>query len=160
MSLSNKTGPLVSRQDLATGPQEELFWESERAGLKSALAPCPVWLSGHRALYVLSQDLRALPRRISIFQDSSSSLCSSWPVPSDVAYCLSSPVRSCFPRGLDGKESACSVGDPASIPGLGRLPGEGNCYPLQYSCLENPMDRGAWWAIAHGAAKGWTQLSD
>ena len=48
-----------------------------------------------------------------------------------------------FPGGSDGKESACSVGDPGSIPGLRRSPGEGNCNPLQHSCLENPMDRGA-----------------
>ena len=46
-----------------------------------------------------------------------------------------------FPGGSDSKESACNVGDPSSIPGLGRSPGEGNGYPLQYSCLENPMDR-------------------
>ena len=46
-----------------------------------------------------------------------------------------------FPRGSDGKESACSAGDPGLIPGSGRSPGEGNGYPLQYSCLENPMDR-------------------
>ena len=51
-----------------------------------------------------------------------------------------------FPGGLDGKASAYNVGDPGSIPGLGRSPGEGNGNPLQYSCLENPMDRGAWWA--------------
>jgi len=51
------------------------------------------------------------------------------------------------------KESACSAGDPASIPGLGRSPGEGNGNPLQYSCLENPMDRGAWQAIVHGVAR-------
>ena len=49
-----------------------------------------------------------------------------------------------FPGGSDGKESACSVGDPGLIPGLGRSPGEGNGYPLQYSCLENFIDRGAW----------------
>ena len=49
-----------------------------------------------------------------------------------------------FPGGSDGKESACNVGDPGSIPGLGRYPGEGNGYPLQYCCLENSMDRGAW----------------
>ena len=48
---------------------------------------------------------------------------------------------------LDGKESTCSVGDLGSIPGWGRSPGEGNGYPLQYSCLENPMDRGAWRAV-------------
>ena len=49
-----------------------------------------------------------------------------------------------FPSGLDGKESACNAGDPGSIPGLGRSSGEGNGNPLQYSCLENPMDGGAW----------------
>ena len=58
-----------------------------------------------------------------------------------------------FPRGSDGKESACSVGDPDLIPGLGRAPGEGNDNPLQYSCLENPMDRAAWWATVHGVLK-------
>ena len=51
------------------------------------------------------------------------------------------------------KESACSAGAPGSILGLGRCPGEGNGYPLQYSCLGNPMNRGAWWAIVHGGRK-------
>ena len=55
--------------------------------------------------------------------------------------------------GSDGKESACSAGDPGLIPGLGRSPGEGNGSPLQFSCLENAMDRGAWWAIVPGVAK-------
>ena len=49
-----------------------------------------------------------------------------------------------FSGGSDGKESTCSAGDPGLIPGLGRSPGEGHGYPFQYSCLENPMDRGAW----------------
>ena len=52
-----------------------------------------------------------------------------------------------------GKESACNAGDPGSIPGLGRSPGEGNGNPLQYSCLGNPMDRGAWQATVHGVPK-------
>ena len=52
-----------------------------------------------------------------------------------------------------GKESACNAGDLGSIPGLGRFPGEGNGNPLQYSCLENPMDRGAKKAIVHGVAR-------
>ena len=65
-----------------------------------------------------------------------------------------------FPGGSDGKESACSVGDPDSIPGLGRSPGEGNGYPLQYSYLENSMDRGAWWATVHRVTKSQTGLSD
>ena len=51
-----------------------------------------------------------------------------------------------FPGGSDGKESACSAGNPGSIPGSGRSPGEGNGNPLQYSCLENSVDRGAWWS--------------
>ena len=58
------------------------------------------------------------------------------------------------------EESACSAGDPGSIPGLGRSPGEGNGNPLQYPCLENLMDRGAWWAAVHGVAKSRAQLSD
>ena len=53
----------------------------------------------------------------------------------------------------EGKEFACNVGDPHSIPGSGRSPGEGNGYPLQYSCLENPTDSGAWWATVQGVAK-------
>ena len=65
-----------------------------------------------------------------------------------------------FPGGSDGKASACNVGDLGSIPGLGRSPGEGNGNPLQYSCLENPMYGGAWWATVHGVTKTWTRLSD
>ena len=57
---------------------------------------------------------------------------------------------------LDSKESACNAEDPGSIPGLGRFPGEGNGYPLQYSCLEDSMDRGAWWATVHGVTKSRT----
>ena len=53
-----------------------------------------------------------------------------------------------------------SAGDPGSILGLGRSPGERSGYPLQYYCLENPMDRGAWQAAAHGVTKSWKQLSD
>ena len=65
-----------------------------------------------------------------------------------------------FPSGSEGKESACNAGDPGSIPELGRCPGEGNGNPLQYSCLENSMERGAWWAVVHEVAKSWTRLSD
>ena len=61
-----------------------------------------------------------------------------------------------FPGGSDGKEFACNIGDMGSITGLGRSPGEGNGYPLQYSCLGNPTDRGAWWATVHGVAKSCT----
>ena len=62
--------------------------------------------------------------------------------------------------GSDGKESACSAGEQGSIPGSGRFPREGNGNPLQYSCLENPMDRGAWQATVHEVPKSQTQLID
>ena len=65
-----------------------------------------------------------------------------------------------FPGGSEDKASACNVGDPGSIPGLGRSPGEGNGNPLQYSCQENPMDREVWRATVHGVAKSQTRLSD
>ena len=66
-----------------------------------------------------------------------------------------------FPGGSDGKEYTCNVADPGLIPGSGRHPGEGNAYPLQYSCVENSMDRGAWQATVHLAtmSQTWQQLT-
>ena len=58
-----------------------------------------------------------------------------------------------FPGGSEVKVPACNVGDLGSIPGSGRSPGEGNGNPLQYSCLESPTDRGAWWATVHGSQR-------
>ena len=81
--------------------------------------------------------------------------------------CLRSPnfsltyvISYAFPCSSVGKESACSAEDPGSIPELGRSPGGGNGNPLQYPCLENLMDRGAWWAAVHGVAKSQAQLSN
>ena len=65
-----------------------------------------------------------------------------------------------FPGGSDGKESTCSEGDLNSFPGSGRSPRERNGYPLQYSCLKNSMDRGAWRATVRGFARYWTRLSN
>ena len=65
-----------------------------------------------------------------------------------------------FPGGSNGKESACNAGDLGSIPGLGKYPGKGNGNPLQYFCLDNSMDRGAWQATVSGAAKNQTRLSN
>ena len=65
-----------------------------------------------------------------------------------------------FPHSSVSKESACSAGDLSLIPGLGRSPGEGDGNPLRYSCLKNPMDKGAWQATVLGDHKSWTQLSD
>ena len=64
------------------------------------------------------------------------------------------------PGGSDGRESACNAGDPGSVPGLGRSTGEGNSYPLQYSCLENSINRGAWPATVHEVTKSRIRLSD
>ena len=65
-----------------------------------------------------------------------------------------------FRGGSDGKASVCNAGDPRLIPGWGRSPGEGNGHLLQYSCLENSMDREPWWAIVNGVTKTRTLLSD
>ena len=62
-----------------------------------------------------------------------------------------------FSGGSDDKESDCNAGDPGSIPGLGRSPGGGHGSPLQYSCLEDSMDSGDWWAVVHGVT-GQTRL--
>ena len=76
------------------------------------------------------------------------------------AYALRKSLSFCFPGGSEVKASAHNVGDLGSIPGSGRCPGEGNGNPLQYSCLENPMDGGAWWPTVHRVAKSRTRLSD
>ena len=70
------------------------------------------------------------------------------------------PTARQVPDGSGVKVSACKAGDQGSIPGLGRSPGEGKSNPLQYSCLENPMDRGTWWAVVLGVAESQTQLRD
>ena len=73
---------------------------------------------------------------------------------------LQTPVFLGFLGGSDGKESTSNSGDLGLIPGLGRSPGEGNGNSLQYSCLENPMDRGAWRATVHGVTESQTQLGN
>ena len=76
-------------------------------------------------------------------------------------YDCSHEIKRCLlSGGSEVKASACNTGDLGSIPGSGRSPGEGNGNPLQYSCLENPMDGGAWWATVHGVSKSWTRLKD
>ena len=65
-----------------------------------------------------------------------------------------------FPGGSNSKESACKARHPGSITGSGRPPREGDSCSLPYSCLQNPMETGAWWATVHGVSKSWTQLSN
>ena len=75
--------------------------------------------------------------------------------------CMYFSIRICgLPKWLSSKESTCQAGDMGSIPGLGRFPGRGNGNRLQYSCLENSIDKGAWRATVHGVTKSQTQLSD
>ena len=83
--------------------------------------------------------------------------CSAYPV---VHISIAFNLTHRIPGGSDCKESACSAGDPSSIPGSGRFPRKRNDNPLQYSCLENPMDRGVWWATVHAVAKSQTCLSN
>ena len=73
---------------------------------------------------------------------------------------ISFPLILALPNDSDSKESACNAGDPSSIPGSGRYPGERTGNPLQYSYLENTMDRGDWRATVHGVTKSWTWLSN
>ena len=65
-----------------------------------------------------------------------------------------------LPWWFRGKETTCNAGDLGLIPGSGRSPGGGHGYPLQCSCLEIAMDRGAWWAAVHGVLKSWTHVND
>ena len=74
--------------------------------------------------------------------------------------CIKAVINMDFPGVSDGKEYACNVGDQGSIPGSGRSAGEENGNPFQYSCLENPIDKGAWQATVHGVAKSGARLSD
>ena len=85
-----------------------------------------------------------------------------WKVPGECWDCVFAGglCQMGFPGGSVAKESACKAGDWGSILGLGRSPGEGNGYALQYSCLVNPMDRGTRRAAVHQVANSWTQLSD
>ena len=73
-----------------------------------------------------------------------------------IAFYISMQRDRVFPDDSDRKESTCNAGDLSSVPGLGRPPGRGHGNPFKYSCLENPMDREAWWAIVHGVTKSQT----
>ena len=82
-----------------------------------------------------------------------------WPHGSWVRQTVQFPCLKDFPGGSDGKESTCQCRRLRFDPWVGKIPGEGNGNPLQYSCLGNPMDRGAWQATVHGVSKSQTQLS-
>ena len=122
--------------------------------LQLCLIPCNLWTVAQQAL--LSNGI--LQASILEWIAMPSSRASSWPRDwTHVSYITG--FGRWFPGGSDCKECAWNAGDPGSIPGLGRYPGEGDGHPLQYSCLENSMDRGAWQSTVHGVTKSWTQLS-
>ena len=77
-----------------------------------------------------------------------------------ISFKLCAVLSTAFPGGSDSKEPACNAGDSGSIPRSGKSPEKGNGNPLQYSCLENSVDRRAWWATVHGITKNQMQLSD
>ena len=83
-----------------------------------------------------------------------------WHTLEPLSSCPSVTEKKGFPGDSDGKESTCNAGDLGSFPGLGRSPGEGNGYRLQYSGLENYMNRGAWKPTVHGVTKSWTRLGN
>ena len=103
----------------------------------NSIMPCPCSKTPHWSLILIWSDLISLS-----------------------GLSASLPLSLGFPGGSDCKESTCSAGDQGSNPGLGRSPGEGNGCPLQYSCLKNPIDRGAWQATVHGVANSQTQLNN
>ena len=122
-------------------------WLSLPLSLSNTICPAIHWCWG-----------RGEQRVSDILYVRCSSLCLSLPTSLPIDLFVST-LHYVFPGGSAGKESACNLGVLGSIPGLGRSPGEGNGYSLQYSCLENSMDR-AWQAIVLGVAKSQTWLSD
>ena len=125
----------------------------ERVSLTASSHPLPPPPATH--MWLLGASGRPLPPSFMPFPVFSLLSCDS-----SSQTVLPSEYASCNPGDSDGKDSACSAGDPGSVPGSGRSPGEGNRCPLQYSCLENPMHRGAWWATVRGVAQIQTRLSD
>ena len=98
-----------------------------------------------------------VPTVTALFQDLCTWVVTSYPVEALAASQLQEEMW-CFPGGSAVKASASNAGDLGLIPGSGRSPGGGDGNPLQYSCLENSMDRGTWWATVHGVTKSWTRL--
>ena len=127
---------------------------------KGMSGSCPLWIfsihhRSHESLNCISLDFQALlsfPVVSYLYFEPSFRF---FPVLAEhlLLRFLSQPKTGGFPGGSDGKDSACNAGYLGSIPGLGRSPREGSGYPLQYSCLENSMDRGVWQAIVHKIAE-------
>ena len=140
-------GDLGSIPGLGRSPGEGKCYPLQYFGLQNSII-CG-WRTGLLVFSLAAQPLEAI---VVPYQVTLSCLISLKPARER----LPTPVFLGFPGGSDGKESACNVGNPGSVPGLGRFPGEGNGYPLRYSCLENPKVREAWRATVHGAANSLT----
>ena len=138
---------------------------------KGVLSLWLYWSPSHRLLEVWEEEsnfqaaVSSTPSLYCPLTSNKSYILWLYPINIITSSCLPDPRVSWFngiywQYGSEVKASACNAGDLGSIPGSGRSPGERNGNPLQYSCLENPMDRGAWWATVHGVANGQTRLSD
>ena len=157
-SFSFNISPSNEHSGLTSFMMDWLDLLSVQGTLKSLLQhhSSKAWILRHSAFFTvqLSHPYMTTGKTIALTRQTSVSK-----VMSLLFNMLSRLVHS-FPGGSEGKVSACNAGDPGSIPGLGRSPGERKGNPLQYSCLENPMDRGAWRATVHGVTKSGTRLSD
>ena len=139
------------------------FMSTESVMLSNHLILCCPFtfnLSRHQALFQWVNSLDQMAKVLSFNFFISSSDEYSWLISFRTDWFEYTQANFQFSGSLDGKASAYNAGDPGSIPGLDRSPGEGNGNPLQYLCLENPMDLGAWWATAHGVTKSRTRLSN
>ena len=127
--------------------QTQVHWASDAIQPSHPLSsPSPAFsLSQHQGLFQCVSSLHQVAKVLEF----------SFSISPSSEYLALISFRMGFPGSSPGKESACNAGDPSSVPELGRSPGEINSYPLQYSCLENSMDRGAWQVTIHGITIGY-----
>ena len=143
----------VDPRGQGSGKRRSLWAEFPNSGLKAQAGSLPS--DPGAAGPVLSNSLSFCR-----CEGKSSVSCCPWDLRCPIEKKLHFHKRYGFPGGSEVKASACNVGDLGSIPGLGRSPGEGNGNPLQYPCLENLMDRGAWWAAVYGVIESRARLSN
>ena len=154
---------ILSHPWLHPAPQGTIVWWVDKPACPSHPHPrhhhaCEGWGRAQQKQNSLQHTWKSI--YLLIFGSTESEPLERWARPWNVFYFEKNRQVYDFPGGSDSKASACNTGDPGSIPGLGWSPGEGNGNPLQYSCLENPMDGGAWWAVVHGVTKSQTRLRD
>ena len=141
--------PLFKKLKFWERVKDREAWHAAGHGVRKSWTHLSDWITAVTTLSYYLKQCRSLPSRSN-----------SIPYATVNTFIRSYSTGCTFPSGSDGKESDWSAGDLGLIPGSGRSPGEGNGNPLQYSCLENPMDGGAWWATIHGVTKSQTWMSN